>query len=252
MFKKIFLIFVLFVYASYAQINIEKYRADYDSIGFSGIADIEITAMTGNTDFQFINLNSRLNQNWDKSYTFLVANGGFGWDKGERIFNQALVHLRHVQELNENVQIEAFIQSDFNKKRLLTGRELIGGGFRFKILKQNDIKLRLGISYFYEHENYDIPSNSLHGNNLFTNRLSTYLTYDLKIKNDVQLVLIDYIQPHIGKWEDYRIVSDNSLIISLSSLLDITISFSLRYDARPPETIKSTDTITKFGFGFKF
>jgi putative salt-induced outer membrane protein YdiY len=252
MLKKTIMIFILMVATSLSQINIEKYRTSADSSGFSGNVNIDITAMTGNTDFQFINLNSRLNQNWIASYTFLVANGGFGWDKGEKIFNQALAHLRHVQDLNNDIQIEAFTQYDFNKKRLLTGRELIGGGFRFKLIKQDDMKLRLGTSYFYEHENYDVPANSNHGNNLFTNRLSTYLTYELKLKEDVQLVLISYYQPHIDKWEDYRIISDNSLIVSLSSLLDINISFSLRFDSRPPETIKNTDTITKFGFGFRF
>ena len=252
MLKKTLMIFILMLSTALSQINIERYRTSADSSGFSGNVNIDITAMTGNTDFQFINLNSRLNQNWIVGYTFIVANAGFGWDKGEKIFNLALAHLRHVQELDDDIQIEAFLQYDFNKKRLLTGRELIGGGFRFKLIKQDDMKLRLGTSYFYEHENYNVPLNSTHGNNFFTNRLSTYLTYELKLKEDVQLVLISYYQPHIGKWEDYRIISDNSLIVSLSSLLDVNISFSLRFDSRPPEAIKNTDTITKFGFGFKF
>jgi putative salt-induced outer membrane protein YdiY len=252
MIKNILTIVALTVYTSLAQINIEKYRSDTDSLGFSGIADVDITAIVGNTDFQFINFGSRLNYNWGKSYSFLVVNGGFGWDQGERIFNQALTHFRHVHDLNELMQIEAFTQYDFNKKRLLTGRELIGGGLRFKVLKTNELKLRIGTSYFYEHENYDVPSNSLHGNNLFANRLSTYTTFDLELKDDVKLILINYFQPRIGRWDDYRIISDNSLVVSLSSLLDLKVSFSLRYDAKPPETIKSTDAITKFGFSFKF
>jgi len=88
-----YLLAVLFLLSLniYAQINTERYRLDSDSIGFTGIADIEITAITGNTDFQFINLGGRLNYNWGTRYTFLVADGGFGWDDGERIFDQAVV-----------------------------------------------------------------------------------------------------------------------------------------------------------------
>ena len=248
------LLYILFVLSLdiYSQINTERFRLDSDSIGFTGVADVEITAITGNTDFQFINLGGRLNYNWGESYTFLVADGGFGWDKGDRIFNQALLHLRHVQDVNDLIQAEAFVQTDFNKKRLLTERELIGGGLRFKLLKSDNFKFRLGTSYYFEHERYKVPANSIHGNNLFANRLSAYLTFEFKIKDDVKLVMINYFQPQVGKWNDYRIISDNSLVVELSSFVDLNVGFNLRYDSRPPETIKDTDTFTKFGLGFKF
>lgn len=248
----VLLLIILNFFNSIAQINTERYRKDSDSVGFSALADVEITAMTGNTDFQFINLGGRLNYNWGKSYTFLVADGGFGWDDGKRIFNQALLHLRHVQTLSDLFQTEVFAQTDFNKKRLLSERELIGAGLRYKIFTKDDLKFRLGLSYFYEHEKYDVPANSIHGSNKFANRLSTYLTFEFNIKDDVQLITVNYLQPQIGKWEDFRITSDLSLIVGLTSFIDLSVSFSLRYDTKPPETIKPTDTITKFGFSFRF
>ena len=222
----VLLLIILNFFNSIAQINTERYRKDSDSIGFSAIADIEITAMTGNTDFQFINLGGRLNYNWGKSYTFLVADGGFGWDEGKRIFNQALLHLRHVHSLNDLLQIEVFTQTDFNKKRLLEGRELIGGGLRYKILTFDNAKFRLGASYFYEHEKYDVPTNSIHGSNLFANRLSAYLTFELEIKDDVKLITVNYFQPQIGEWEDFRITSDLSLIVGLTSFVDLSVSLA--------------------------
>ena len=253
-----YLVSVLFVVQvfisnrSIAQINTERYREDSDSLGISAIADLEITAITGNTDFQFIHLGGRLNYNWGESYTFLVGNGGFGWDEGESIFDQALLHLRNVQFINDVIQAEGFIQTDFNKKRLLTERELIGAGFRFRIFKTDGFKIRLGTTFFYEHENYDVPANSVHGSNLYANRFSTYLTFEYEIKESIKLFLVNYFQPQIGKWEDYRIISDNSLIVGLSSFVDLQVSFNLRFDSRPPESIKNTDTYTKFGFSFKF
>ena len=248
----VLLLTVLNFFNSIAQINTERYRKDSDSVGFSAIADIEITAITGNTDFQFINLGGRLNYNWGTSYTFLVADGGFGWDDSKRIFNQALLHLRHVYSLNDLFQIEVFTQTDFNKKRLLEARELLGGGVRYKILTFDNAKFRIGASYFYEHEKYDVTANSMHGSNVFANRLSTYLTFELDIKDDVKLITVNYFQPQIGKWDDFRIISDLSLIVGLTSFVDLSVSFNLRYDAKPPETIKPTDTITKFRFSFNF
>jgi len=250
---KLIILFIGFLSLNnFPQINTERYRLDSDSIGFSGIADIEITAITGNTDFQIIHLGGRLNYNWGNSYTFLVADGGFGWDEGEQIFDQALMHLRHVQTLTELIQAEVFTQIDFNKSRLLTERELIGGGLRFRILKYNNLKFRLGTSYFFEHEDYDVSANSIHGSNLFANRFSTYLTLEYEIKDDIKLMMITYFQPQIGKWNDFRIISDNSLIVGLISFVDLKTSFNLRYDAKPPETIKNIDTFTRFGFSFKF
>lgn len=246
------LLCLIFNFNINAQINTERFRADSAKIGFSGIANIDITAITGNTDFQFFNLNGRVNYNWGNDYTFFVVDGGFGWDKGERIFNQALAHLRHVQKLSDLLQLEIFTQTDFNKKRLLDDRRLIGGGLRFRILKQNNLKLRLGTSYFYEYEKFNSPINKDEKHIVYANRISTYLTFELSLKDDVTLLVVNHFQPKIGGWNDYRILSDNSLIIALSSLLDVKINFNLRYDTRPPQTIKSIDTITRFGFAFKF
>jgi putative salt-induced outer membrane protein YdiY len=120
------------------------------------------------------------------------------------------------------------------------------------MLSSDEFKIRLGTTYFYEHESYNVPVNSMHGSSLYANRLSTYLTFEYVIKEEVKLVVINYYQPQIGNWQDYRIISDNSLIVSLSSDVDLKVGFNLRYDSRPAETIKNTDTITRFGFSFKF
>lgn len=87
--KLINLLAVLFLLSIniYTQINTERFRSDSDLIGLSGIADIEITAIIGNTNIQFINLAARLNYNWGESYSFIAGDGGFGWDDGKRIFN---------------------------------------------------------------------------------------------------------------------------------------------------------------------
>ena len=79
---------------------------------------------------------------------------------------------------------------------MLTERELIGGGLRFRILKYNNLKFRLGTSYFFEHEDYDVSANSIHGSNLFANRFSTYLTLEYEIKDDIKPVSYTHLRAH--------------------------------------------------------
>ena len=63
------------------------------------------------------------------------------------------------------LQIELFTQFDNNKKRLLLARELLGGGLRFRILKTEHFKFRLGTAYMFETEKYDLPENAVHPTN---------------------------------------------------------------------------------------
>ncbi len=245
-------IFTLIGCTVQAQINTEKFRADNDSTGFSGNVDISATAITGNTDFQLISGDTRLNYNWGKSYTFFVGSAGYGWQDKEAFSNQALAHLRHVQSTNDFLQLEFFLQFDYNKKRLLLSRELAGAGIRLKLLSEKSIKIRYGLAYMFEHEEYDLPPNSSHGRITDANRLSSYATFNVLLKDGFDFVSVTYFQPMINEWSDYKAISDNSFVSELSSLLDITFGVSLRYDSRPPDAIKKLDTVTKFGLSFKF
>ncbi len=242
----------LLIYPVTAQVNTEKFREASDSTGFSGNVDISATALTGNTDFQLISGDTRLNYNWGKSYTFFVGSAGYGWQDKEAFSNQALAHLRHVQSMNNFLQLEFFLQVDYNKKRLLLSRELAGTGIRVKLLSEKGIKIRYGLAYMFEHEEYDLPANYLHGRITDANRLSSYATFDVLLKDGFNFVSVTYFQPKITEWSDYKAISDNSFVSELSELLDITFGVSLRYDSRPPDEIKKLDTITKFGLSFKF
>ena len=246
------LFFTLISYTASAQVNTEKYRETSDSTGFSGNVDISATAITGNTDFQLINGDTRLNYNWGKSYTFFVGSAGYGWQDKEAFSNQALAHLRHVLSMSDFLQLEFFLQFDYNKKRLLLSRELAGAGVRLKLITEKSIKIRYGLAYMFEHEKYDLPANSSHGRLTDANRLSSYITFDVLLKDGFNFVSVTYFQPEITEWSDHKAISDNSFVSELSSLLDITFGVSLRYDSRPPDTIKKLDTVTKFGLSFKF
>jgi putative salt-induced outer membrane protein YdiY len=254
--KKLFsltiVISIIYYFPLFAQVNTERFRQDVDTTGFSGLADIEAVIATGNTDFQLINLGGRVNYNWGDDYTFFVSDGGYGWESGKAFTDQLFAHLRHVITTGKILQIEFFTQFDNNKKRLLTARELIGGGLRFRLVKSDIFKLRLGAGYMFENEYYDLPENSIHPTHANAHRLTSYLTYTLEFNKTLSFISTGYYQPDFAEWNDYKIISENALLISSGSFIDFYIKFNLRHDSKPPDTIKNLDTISKIGLSFKF
>lgn len=245
--------FSLFIFSInlFPQINTERYRQDADS-GFSGAVEIEGLAQTGNTDFQLLSLGGRLNYNRIGSYSFFVFSGGYGWKDGSQFSNELISHLRNVESLNDFLLIEAFMQFDYNKKRKLLSRELIGAGLRYKILTTDYFKFRLGTSYFFEIEEYDLPDGSIHGKNVKAHRFSSYSTFEIRVKEDMKFSSVTYFQPDIQNFGDYRLISENILSFLINRYFDFNVKFNVRYDTLPPDGIKELDTITKLGITYKF
>ncbi len=235
----------------FSQINTERFRQDSDS-GFSGSINIEGLVQTGNTDFQLLTLGGRLNYNRLSGYTFFVFSGGYGWNNGRQFSNELISHIRNVEGLNEFLQFETFAQFDYNKKRKLLSRELLGAGLRFKILSTDGFKLRAGTSYFFEIEEYDLPELSDHGRNVNAHRFSTYITSEIQITDNTNLSSVLYFQPDIQKTDDYKLISENTISFSVTKQIGFNVKFNVRYDTVPPDGIKDTDTVTKIGITFRF
>jgi hypothetical protein len=254
---KKFILLIIIVILSYcsfffSQVNTERFREDEDSVGFSGYIDLEGILATGNTDFQLLSLGSRLNYNWGDDYTFIIADGGYGWENGNAFVDQIFAHLRHVVTTGDLLQIEFFTQFDNNKKRLLLGRELLGGGLRFRILKTEHFKFRLGTAYMFETERYDLPVNSVHPQTTSLHRFTSYATFKYQLNKLLSFISTTYYQPRLTDFNDYKIFSENAFLIDTGEMFDLFIKFNLRYDSRPPDTVKNFDTFSRIGFSFKF
>lgn len=246
------IIVCLFIGLSRAQVNTERFRQDSEKLGLTGNLDISGTWITGNVDLQLMSLGGRLNHNRGESYTFLVWDGGIGWNEGKSILNQALAHLRNVSEITGFIQNEIFLQYDMNRKRLLLARQLAGAGIRFKVLTTQVWKVRIGGSVMVEYERYELPADAVHRNPVMACRASLYSTLNLSLNKTARLASVVYFQPWIGRWNDCKVTSENVLAVTLSPHFDWNMLFDCRYDSRPPDGIKNRDTVVRFGFSFKF
>lgn len=251
--RKSFILFLALIAAPLrGQVNIESLRTLTDTLGWSGNTGIDASIWTGNTDVQLLSGNARLNYRaggWD---TFLALKGEYGWNDGAAFSDGGLAHLRFIIDASGDTRVEFFLQTDYNNKRLLLFRSLAGGGLRFHILSDSALTLRYGIGAMFENERYRLPATARHPIHPQEARLTSYLSARAALNDRTNLTSIVYYQPAVADMADYRILTESTLALTLSRLLDLTITFTLRHDQRPPDGTKPTDIFTDFGLAVKW
>lgn len=250
--NKILLLIFFLTSIAYAQVNTEKFRARDDFRGFTGYTELSGTIKTGNTEETEADLNARLDWKLDGMSNFAIFNSESKWIDGRRITSELLFHLRNVIDISPKFKTEIFAQVNYDKKVLINDRELVGAGIRYKVLDFDNAYFSLGTAYMYEHENYDLPENSVHPRDVQVSRWSNYVSALFDIREGVELSGVVYYQPMFDEFSDYRIFSESNITVALNTFLALTVNFGIRHDSLPPDGIKSTDTNTNFGVMVKF
>lgn len=247
-----FCILVCFSSSLFAQVNIERYNNLSSIDGLMGNISFYISSKTGNTDIQEFEIDGRVNYKGKNFFSFLIAQGEYGWNKGKEYSNNALLHIRHLQDLDGIFDPELFAQINYDKSNLLLFRSLFGAGVRLSLIADTLANLDFGTSYMYEYEDIDLPKSAKHPSETQHSRWSNYLSYSSNISNNSRLSVVIYAQPRIDNFSDVRLLSENHLKVGLTDKFFLSLNFSVRYDSKPPDGVKDTDTNTKVGFTFKF
>jgi Protein of unknown function, DUF481 len=250
--KKFIYLFFILTEILYCQVNTEKYRNIEDSLGLSGLIKLDASIQTGNTDLQELGSEILLNYKNPSSTLLLILKGDYGWNNGKQFSNEALAHLRFVKALNPNLKFEIYSQINYDKSLLLIFRTLGGAGVRFKLLETNNAAFWFGSAYMLEYERYSSPRTVIEKKKILANRWSNYLFYSLSLQKNVTISSVIYYQPRFDLFKDTRILSENSLLVKLSSSFSLSVDFDLRYDRFTPIGIKDLDTKSKVGFIYNF
>lgn len=235
-----------------AQVNTEKYRTPDDEKGLSGYLELNGTIKTGNAEKTEAGIDGRLDWKTTTSTTFFVFESDYEWVNGSRSSDEGLIHIRHVRKLVDDFSAEVFGQINYDKKLLIKNRELLGAGLRYKVLHFDKSDVAIGTAYMFEHENYDLPQSAIHSDEVKVSRWSNYISFFLHFNTNVTLGGVVYYQPMFNNFSDYRLLNENSLMVSLSDIFSLSVNFKLRHDSIPPDGIKKTDTETNFGIAVKF
>ena len=249
---KIFGIILLTANVFFAQVNTEKYRTPKEELGLSGYLELNGTIKTGNTEKTEAGIDGRLNWKTINSTTFLVFESDYEWVNGKRSSDEGLLHVRHVRNLINRLSAEFFGQINYDKKLLIENRELAGGGLRYKLFDFENSDIAIGTSYMFEHENYDLTESAEHPAEVKVSRWSNYLSFYLQFNSSVTFGGVVYYQPMFSDFTDYRLLSENSLMIGITKILSLSVNFKVRHDYIPPNGIKQTDTETNFGIAVRF
>ncbi len=250
---KIFFLLLIFYSLTYAQVNTEKYRNIDEEYSLSGLVEINYSMETGNVDYNELELESGINWNTPNFYSFLIGLGDYKWQAGKQFSNEALFHLRFVKRLSENFEVETFTQYDHNRSRSLFFRALVGAGIRFNILKSESSELWIGSAYMFERQNVEITKPVVFEEWSNFHRWSNYITFDLRIKEGVDFITVNYYQPSFENFNDYQFLSENNIIFGISGGFSFIAKFKMRFDNIPPDdTIKKLDTKTDLGFIIRF
>ena len=235
-----------------AQINIESQRRAPSALGYSGTLAADLELRTGNVEHFQLGVNGRVDYQSETTNTFLVGRGNIGLVGSDRFSNAGLLHLRHGRLWFPRLMPEAYTQINYDEPRLLEIRAVAGGGVRVGLADGESARLWVGTGYMFEHERLNLPDTASHPQATSVHRWSSYLTGRVAAGPNVTLIATGYVQPQIDDLADLRILSDVSLGVSVTRALALTVSFSLRYDSRPPDDVASLDTELRNGIAVAF
>jgi hypothetical protein len=238
--------------SSHAQVDIERMRLEPPGQGFSGRMSASLSSRSGNVDAASVTIGGRTDYVHDNRTVLVVLNGDYGWQGGRQFSDQALAHVRYVHGLNERVALEAFVQGDYNKARLLDARAVEGAGVRVVLLAGKRAGLSAGTSIMAEHEELDLPGGARHPRRTDVARWSNYAGMSWALGERSGFNVTAYAQPQVDDFADVRVIGEGTLSARVGGPVSLAVTGSLRHDSDPPDDIEKTDTKIVTGVAVSF
>ena len=210
-----------------------SFPADMDR--FSGNFDLGLnyTKNTENT-FQFNNMflvmyeKGRSNFSLGNNISFISKTGQDDLlNKGTQYFKYA----RDAKKIDANITL----QHMYDISRSIKNRYTSGLGFSYYFTDEDNKKIAVGLSLIREHE---IP---IVGENILQNRISSNFDLMIKLNKNVTISTTNHYQPNIEKTGDFRLKSNITFRVNLSSYFLLSINSTFNYDSIPAEGIPETD-----------
>lgn len=235
-----------------AQVNVEALRQDDPPLGSSGTFGGDLTLRTGNVDLVQVGLNARLYRVTESVTRLIVGNGGVGLLSGNRFASSGLFHYRQTYQLNDLISPEWYGQLNYDRPQLLNFRAVTGGGVRTSFASGDWGKFGMGAALMLEHERLALPDTAVHPDQTTLFRGSYFLTLRLVPNENLVITSTTYLQPALSEFGDLRTLANLRVAASITDELDLTVSFDLRYDSRPPDEIGALDTSLRTGLRYTY
>jgi hypothetical protein len=146
---------------------------------------------------------------------------------GKNALNSGFAPCRSGYEPKDRWRWESFAQVQYNEQLRLTLRFLTGTGIRRRLYKRKGSRAYLGILYMYEYD-------ELADSDIFyrDHRMSNYLTFNIKLSENLSLANTTYYQPRLPDFNLARVSTITNLAFAITDRIRFTTNFSLTHDAR--------------------
>lgn len=210
-------------------INIEDKRSrPTDSI--SWFETIDLGFYVNKTTQSVFNLTGRAQVEFAFKNKLLMSITSANFIKaGEDNFvNEGYQHLRYNNTFKgwDWLTYELFGQVQYNQQTRIKLRALAGTGLRFELMNREKQRAHLGLTYMFEYD--EETSGELHEDS----RLSTYLSFRLKLLDVLTVQSTTYYQPLLDDFNDFRLSSSTTADFKLSERFSYRTTYSISYDSR--------------------
>lgn len=184
---------------------------------------------------------------------FWIGDGQLAEENDRKSQNQAFSHLRGVWRVARRVQVEGFLQYEFNEFTRLDRRYLAGGGGRFALLAGEHRSIFLGTGLMFESERLDLAPDSPEERRVEAVRSTSYLA--VKLRFPARGVLLSgtlYVQPRVDQPSDVRFLQEATLQVPLNRHLALGLELTVRYDREPPLGVDEQDLALTHYLSYSF
>lgn len=216
------------------QVNTERYRKDYDKKGFLVNNALGFNFSKGNIEELEVSNNFRLDYISNKFHYFTILDYNFKRTETIKSKDNGFVHLRTLRHFDNSAYLaEVFAQWQFDKFILLQNRFLLGTGLRFDLSRllteghdeDKDWKIFAGVGLMYEYEDYMTEPMTI----IRLWRSTNYLSALWDIGDNLSIKLVNYYQPAISQFSNYRFSTDLGVDFKLFKQLSFEVAFNYTY-----------------------
>ena len=242
--KKYFFIFYCLAFMgtafpSAAQIvNVESARMQSDTVGWMGGAGLGMTLRQSTQKVFGINAEAHLQYKTkkDKGLWLILGSVGFLKGGGLNYVSDRFAHLRYNYKVNDWLRWEVFGQVLNNVITQIHTRFLVGTGPRFKIVKNNILRLYAASLVMYEREK-EITDPVVRHKDI---RSSSYISFTFTPRENIELISTTFFQPRFNQFSDYRILNEATFKVKASKHFSVSMRWEFLYDRFPAGTSPTT------------
>lgn len=237
-----FLISLLFSHSVLAITNIESERLNNTEEGTRGSISLSLDGRIGSSDKLALGTSVKLIRSFTRDELIALISRDYAEVDNVVNTDESLVHLRYLTKHSNNWGHEVFTQYQEDRFSSLARRSLLGLGVRYTLNQTPEQKQanHFGVGFFYEEEAY-IQSIDVDDENTF--RLNLYWAYRNRLADNIHYTSTLYFQPKLRDFGDEKGLWQNSLTISVTSTINLSLTWDIEHDTKTPtDSDQNTET----------